>query len=299
MQAGTSPTAAEQAAQSSSPTVLVNVATYNERENVSRLIEEIHQFVPQAHILIVDDNSPDGTGKQVDEIAARDARVHALHRSGKLGLGTAILAGMRYAMEHDYDLMVNMDADFSHPPRFIPTLLDCMKDRDVMIGSRYVAGGGSVNWPLSRRLMSRGVNSVVRLLFRMQVRDASGGFRCYRVSKLRQTMLDGFWSRGYSFQQEMLYRCHLAGCRLGETPIIFDNRKFGKSKVSPREAARSLSTILCIGLHSILGLDKPAAALARRMGATELEAGGLAIGTTPGMGAGKVQNRTCTVEDAK
>jgi hypothetical protein len=114
--------------------------------------------------------------------------------------------------------------------------------------------------------MSKGVNSVVRLLFRMQVRDASGGFRCYRVSKLRQTMLDGFWSRGYSFQQEMLYRCHLAGCRLGETPIIFDNRKFGKSKVSPKEAARSLSTILCIGLHSIFGLDKPMAALARRKG---------------------------------
>jgi dolichol-phosphate mannosyltransferase len=256
IQAGT---ASQKLIQSAGRRVLVNVATFNERDNIGRLIEEIHSFVPDAHVLVVDDNSPDGTGRIVDEVAARDHRVHPLHRSGKLGLGTAILTGMHYAIEHDYDLFLNMDADFSHPPRFIPDLLAGMDDRDVMIGSRYVQGGGCVNWPLSRRLMSRGVNTIVRLMFRMQVRDASGGFRCYRVAKLRRVMLDDFYSRGYSFQQEMLYRCYLAGCRLGETPIVFDNRKFGKSKVSLKESARSLSTILYIGARSLTGLDKVAA----------------------------------------
>jgi dolichol-phosphate mannosyltransferase len=254
MQAGTSGTDA-----GGQPRLLVNVATYNERENIGRLIEEIHLYAPTAHVLIVDDNSPDGTGRLVDELAARDPRVHALHRPGKMGLGSAILAGMRYAIAHDYDLMLNMDADFSHPPRYIPAMLAGMKDRDVMIGSRYIPGGGSVNWPWSRRKMSEGVNAVVRLLFRMQVRDASGGFRCYRIAKLRQTLLDNFWSRGYSFQQEMLYRCYLAGTRLGETPIVFDNRKFGKSKVSAKESVRSLLTILGLGLRSLFGMDKDAA----------------------------------------
>ena len=182
MQAGTSGTAAGQSTKSSSPRLLVNVATYNERENLARLIEEILQFVPQAHVLIVDDNSPDGTGKVVDEIAAKDPRVRALHRAGKLGLGTAILAAVNYAIDHDYDLMVNMDADFSHPPRYIPALLAGMSQRDVMIGSRYIDGGGAVNWPVSRQMMSKGVNSVVRLLFRMQVRDASGWLPLFTAS---------------------------------------------------------------------------------------------------------------------
>lgn len=238
------------------PRVLVNVATYNERENIGRLIAEIHLHVPFAHVLVVDDNSPDGTGNLVDELAAKDPRVHALHRAGKLGLGTAIIAGMRYAMEQDYELFVNMDADFSHPPSAIPALINGMKTRDVMIGSRYVAGGGTANWPVSRKFISKSVNCLVRLMFRMQVRDASGGLRCYRVAKLRRTALDQMISRGYSFQQEMLYRCYLAGSKLGESPILFDNRKFGKSKVSLKETVRSLSTIVYIGLRSLFGVDK-------------------------------------------
>ena len=241
------------------PRVLVNMATYNERENIGPLIAEIHRFVPSAHILVVDDNSPDGTGKAVDELAAADPRIHVLHRAGKLGLGTAIIAGMKYAMEHDYDLMVNMDADFSHSPSYLPDILIGMAEIDVMIGSRYVMGGGCTNWPFSRRMMSKSVNTVVRLLFRMQARDASGGYRCYRVAMLRRTLLDNFWSRGYSFQQEMLYRCHLAGARIGETPIIFDNRKFGKSKVSPKESVRSISKIFYLGMRALFGLDKEAA----------------------------------------
>jgi dolichol-phosphate mannosyltransferase len=240
----------------SHPRVLIHVATYNERENIGTLIMEIQQVMPEVDLLVVDDNSPDGTGDLLDELAARDRRIQVMHRQGKLGLGTAILGAMRYAIDRQYDFVVNMDADLSHPPRYIPALLAGMKNKDVMIGSRYVPGGGTQNWPASRRFISESVNALVRLLFRMQVRDASGGFRCYRVSKLRQTRMDRFWSRGYSFQQEMLYRCYLARSRLGETPIIFENRKYGSSKVSLRETVRSLSTLVFLGLRALFGVDK-------------------------------------------
>src|SRR5438477_6535407 len=144
------------------PRILVSLATYNERDNLTPLIREVLERLPAAHVLVVDDNSPDGTGQLADELAAADPRVRVLHRAGKLGLGTAILTAMRYAMDHDYDYLVNMDADFSHHPRYLPALLAGMKKHDVMIGSRYVPGGGAVDWPLARRLMSRGVNTVVR-----------------------------------------------------------------------------------------------------------------------------------------
>ena len=178
-----------------------------------------------------------------------------MHRAGKLGLGTAILAAMRYAMDEGYDYLVNMDADFSHHPRYLPAILAGMDGRDVMIGSRYVPGGGTRNWPLSRRLLSKCVNMMVRFLFRMPARDASGAYRCYRVSKLREVPLDRVVSRGYSFQQEVLYRCRKAGCRLGETPIIFEDRRAGSSKVNLREAARSVAVLLYLGLHAFFGLD--------------------------------------------
>jgi dolichol-phosphate mannosyltransferase len=235
--------------------ILVSMATYNERDNLGPLIAEIHAVVPHADILVTDDNSPDGTGRLADDMAKADPRIHVIHRAGKLGLGTAIVEAIRFAINHGYDLFVNVDADFSHHPRYLPALLEGMTRNDVMIGSRYIPGGGSENWPLSRRLMSFGVNTTVRLLFRIPARDTSGGYRCYRVSKLRQTNLDGLWSRGYSFQQEVLYRCRRAGCRIGETPIIFGNRRAGSSKVNPREAARSMGIIVWLGLHAFLGMD--------------------------------------------
>lgn len=236
--------------------LLVSVATYNERDNIGRLIADIHAHAPHADVLVVDDNSPDGTGRLVADLAAAHPRIHALHRPGKLGLGTAIVAAMRYAMAYDYDYLLNMDADFSHPPRYVPALLAGMATRDVMIGSRYVPGGGTENWPTSRRVMSKAVNMVVRVLFRTGVRDASGAFRCYRVGKLREVRFDRLISRGYSFQQEMLYRCRLAGCRLGETPIVFENRRHGKSKVDLKESVRSMATILYVGLRAMIGLEK-------------------------------------------
>ena len=238
------------------PSLLVSLATYNERDNLPKLIEEIHAIIPQADVLVIDDNSPDGTGQLADELSAKDPRIKVLHRPGKLGLGTATLAAMNYAIANDYELLQNMDADFSHPPRYLPAILAGMDSHDVMIGSRYVPGGGTENWPLKRRMLSQSVNLMVRALMRMPVKDASGAFRCYRVSLLKRTPLDRIRSRGYSFQQEVLFRCHKAGARLGETPIIFENRRAGVSKVNSKEALRSISMIVYIGLRNVIGLER-------------------------------------------
>lgn len=241
---------------SDAPRVLVGLATYNERDNLEPLVREIQQAAPGVDILVIDDHSPDGTGRLADTLAGGDSSIHVLHRAGKLGLGTAILAGMRYAAERQYDFYVTMDADFSHHPRYLPALIDGMKERDVSIGSRYIPGGGVANWPLSRRLMSGGVNLLSRLTMRIPARDASGGYRCYRVAKLPWNALDHLLSHGYSFQEEVLYRCCQAGCRVGETPILFENRRAGTSKVNPKEAARSMAVILWLGFKAMLHLER-------------------------------------------
>jgi dolichol-phosphate mannosyltransferase len=238
------------------PRLLVSLATYNEAGNIAALIAEVHKVVPHADVLVIDDNSPDGTGRIVSELAERDPRVHVLHRPGKLGLGTATLAAMKFAMTQNYDYLLNMDADFSHPPRYLPGMLAGMSKYDVMIGSRYVRGGGTENWPLPRRVISQTVNLVVRFLFRMPVKDASGAFRCYRVGTLRGAELDRVRSRGYSFQQEVLFRCYKAGAKLGEYPILFENRRAGASKVNRKEAVRSMSMLLYLGLRNVFGLEQ-------------------------------------------
>jgi dolichol-phosphate mannosyltransferase len=248
-------TPARSAPRAGEPRLLVSLATYNEAGNIAALIADIHKVVPHADILVIDDNSPDGTGRIASELAERDPRVHVLHRPGKLGLGTATLAAMKFAMAQDYDYLLNMDADFSHPPRYLPGILAGMGKHDVMIGSRYVRGGGTENWPLPRRVISQSVNFLVRLLFGMPVKDASGAFRCYRVSKLREVELNRIRSRGYSFQQEVLFRCYKGGCKLGEYPILFENRRAGASKVNRKEAVRSISMILYIGLRNVFGLE--------------------------------------------
>jgi dolichol-phosphate mannosyltransferase len=237
--------------------LLVTLATYNESENLAALTREIHLAEPRANILVIDDNSPDGTGQIADDLALKDKRIQVLHRAGKLGLGTATLTAIRYAIEHGYDLLLNMDADFSHHPRHIPAMLAGMSDHDVMIGSRYVAGGGTLNWPWSRRMMSRSVNMLVRVLLGIPARDTSGAFRCYRVSKLAEMNLETMLSKGYSFQEEMLGRCVNAGCRIGETPIIFEERRAGASKANAREMVRSLTVLFRLGFRRLLHRGYP------------------------------------------
>jgi dolichol-phosphate mannosyltransferase len=238
---------------------LVTVATYNEIENLPPLVAAIWEVAPQADILVIDDNSADGTGKWCDEQAAREPRLHCLHRSGKLGLGTAILAGMHYAITHGYDYVLNMDADFSHHPRYIPAILaamgsDCAENADVSIGSRYCAGGGTKNWPWMRRFMSWAVNVYSRLLLGLKPKDTSGGFRCYRVALLKQLDFSSIMSTGYSFQEEMLWRLKRIGARMSETPIVFADRERGQSKIHQGEALGAVWVIFRLGLQNWLGI---------------------------------------------
>lgn len=232
---------------------LITVATYNERENLPQLLDAILAVAPDVHVLVIDDNSPDGTGTLADERADDDPRIHVLHRPGKLGLGTAVIAGMRWAMERGYDFVLNMDADFSHHPKYIPALRSGMNHADVMIGSRYVPGGGVAGWGLGRRFMSAGINWYARLLLRLPARDTSGAFRCYRVSKLRDLDFSKVESRGYSFQEEILYHCRRAGFRFEETPIVFEDRRYGSSKINRQEATAALWIILKLGWKNIMG----------------------------------------------
>jgi dolichol-phosphate mannosyltransferase len=229
--------------------LLVSLATYNEAGNLRPLVETIREFAPACSILVIDDNSPDGTGQIADGIGECLTDVHVIHRAGKLGLGTATLAAITFAIERKYDYLLNLDADFSHPPRFIPDLLKGMADHDVMIGSRYVPGGGvEGGFTLKRRLMSSGINGYARLLLGLTSKDNSGAFRCYRVSKLAEIDLGAVRSRGYSFQEEILYLCQTVGCRIGETPILFENRRAGSSKINMREAASALGILLQLGV---------------------------------------------------
>jgi dolichol-phosphate mannosyltransferase len=232
---------------------LVTIATYNEMENLPALVDAIWKVAPQLDILVIDDNSPDGTGRWCGERAACDPRLCCLHRVRKLGLGTATIAGMKYALEHGYDWMLNMDADFSHHPRHIPALLAGMNTADVTIGSRYVPGGGVKNWPLKRRLMSWGVNTYARGLLGLRPRDCSGAFRCFRVDLLRKLDFDSIQSRGYSFQEEILWLLKRAGARFAESPILFADREKGRSKINCREALAALGIIFRLGIKNWLG----------------------------------------------
>ena len=238
----------------SEPRLLVSLATYNESGNLQPLVETIRQFAPAASILVIDDNSPDGTGKIADELAGRLPDIHVIHRAGKLGLGTAMLEAISFAVQNRYDYLLNLDADFSHPPRFIPALLEGMRDHDVMIGSRYVPGGGvEGGFNLKRKFMSSGINQYARLWLGLKSKDNSGAFRCYRVSKLAQIDLSRVLSRGYSFQEEILFWCKQVGCQIGETPILFENRRSGTSKINMKEAASALWIIMRLGLGRVRG----------------------------------------------
>ncbi len=211
---------------------LIVIPTFNEYENLRPLLEQITTFAPSSDILIVDDNSPDGTGRLADEISAENSHVSVLHRSGKLGLGTAYIAGFKYAVEHEYDAAFEMDADFSHDPRYLPDFLAKIEDADLVIGSRYVPGGETPNWSFLRRFISGGGNIFARLMLGIPVKDCTAGYRCYRRHVLESIDLDSIESQGYAFQVELAYRVHKHGFIIVETPIIFMDRRVGKSKMS-------------------------------------------------------------------
>ncbi len=238
---------------------LITLATYNEIENLPDLVSEIFQVVAGIDILVIDDNSPDGTGRWCDAMHLRDARLICLHREGKMGLGTAILAGMKYAIDHGYDQVLNMDADFSHHPRHLPAILSGMdvcsggRPTDVMIGSRYVPGGSIQGWPWRRHFMSRAVNGYARTLLGLRPRDCSGSYRCYRTSVLRRLDFGAVRSGGYSFQEEILFLLKRAGATMRETPITFADRTRGSSKISTKEAVAALRVIFTLGAGRLFG----------------------------------------------
>lgn len=214
---------------------LVIIPTYNERESLPTALERTRQAVPDADILVADDNSPDGTGAVADAAAARDDHIHVLHRPGKQGLGRAYVAGFQWALERGYELVVEMDADGSHRPEQLPDLLARAQRPDapeLVIGSRWVPGGSVVNWPRHRELLSRGANTYVRLALGLPVRDATAGFRVFRADVLAALPLGEIESQGYCFQVDMTWRVHRAGGRVAEVPISFVERAEGVSKMS-------------------------------------------------------------------
>lgn len=211
---------------------LIIIPTYNEVENLRPLLKELFTYAPATDVLIVDDNSPDGTGQLADDIHNENPQVHVLHRAGKLGLGTAYIAGFKYAIEHGYDAAFEMDADFSHDPRYLPDFLNKIEQADLVIGSRYIPGGDTPNWSFSRRFISGGGNIFARFMLGLPIHDCTAGYRCYRREVLERIGLDSVESQGYAFQVEMAYRVRRQGFKIVETPIIFMDRRVGKSKMS-------------------------------------------------------------------
>ena len=231
---------------------LITLCTYNEVDNLRGLIPELLSLVPTANILVIDDNSPDGTGVLVAEMAKHDDRIRLLSRPGKLGLGTATLAGFRYAIEHGYDLLVNMDADFSHGPKYVPQLIAAAAEYDVVIASRYMPGGGVAGWTFRRKLMSQTINFWARFWLGLKTADNSGSFRCFRVSRLADVDWSLTVARGYAFQEEILYRCRRVGCRMTEVPFIFEDRRFGVTKINLRECVVAVWVIFLLGVQRLL-----------------------------------------------
>jgi dolichol-phosphate mannosyltransferase len=212
---------------------LIVVPTYNERGNVAAIAGRLLAALPGTELLFVDDNSPDGTGALLDELAAAEPRIHVMHRAGKLGLGTAYVEGFGWGLGRDYPYLFEMDADGSHDPRYLPEMLALAEDgADVVVGSRYVPGGGTQNWGLGRKLLSRGGSLYARTILGVDVRDLTAGFTCWRRAALRAIDLSTITSNGYSFQIEMKYRALKKNLRMIETPIVFVDRRVGQSKMS-------------------------------------------------------------------
>lgn len=215
-----------------SPRVLVVIPTYNEAQNLESITARLRRSVPDAHILVADDNSPDGTGDIAQRLSDSDEHIHVLHRTGKEGLGAAYVAGFSWGLQRDYDVLVEHDADGSHQPEQLPQLLAALKDADMVKGSRWIPGGSVVNWPLSRKILSRGGNLWVQLWLGVPLKDATGGFNAITASTLKGIDLDGIESAGYCFQVDLAWRAVRGGYRVVEVPIEFVEREFGASKMS-------------------------------------------------------------------
>lgn len=248
---------------------LIIIPTYNELDNLPPLLKEIFSYAPTSDILIVDDNSPDGTGALADAMSVENPQIHVLHRAGKLGLGTAYIAGFHYALAHNYDAAFEMDADFSHDPRYLPDFLEKIEQADLVIGSRYIPGGNTPNWSLLRRLISGCGNLFARVVLRMPIHDCTAGFRCYRRTVLERIGLDTIQSQGYGFQVEMGYRALKYGFTIVETPIVFVDRRVGKSKMSRKIIFEAFSYVLRARFNALPPPAEPSPAPMMPVGALE------------------------------
>ena len=235
--------------------VLIAIPTYNERDNIDELLTSLLELYPTAHVVVIDDGSPDRTGELVAARAERDSRIHLIERERKAGIGSAYRAAFAWALEHGFALVVSMDADWSHDPREVASLLKATEEADVVVGSRYIAGGRIENWPLSRHLLSRGANALARLLVGPQISDWTAGFKCYRASMLKELPFGsgGIDSEGYAFQVDILYHCHRAGFRILEVPIVFVERRQGRTKMSRVEVYRGILTLVRIACRRLVG----------------------------------------------
>jgi dolichol-phosphate mannosyltransferase len=227
--------------------ILVALATYNEIETLPTLVDEILRILPRADILVVDDNSPDGTGRWCDTHAENESRLHCLHRPSKQGLGSATLAAAAYAINNGYDVFITLDADWSHDPKYLPELVSAIEHADVSIGSRYIAGGSIEGWPPHRRVLSRAVNRLSRLLLNLPVQDSSGAFRAYRVAKLKEIGVEKIQAVGYAYLEEILWHLDRANATFAEVPITFRERRAGRSKINMAEAAAKIAVFFRLG----------------------------------------------------
>jgi dolichol-phosphate mannosyltransferase len=227
--------------------------TFNEAGNLQHAVEELFKFNQEVDLLIVDDDSPDGTGKIADELASGDKRISVMHRKEKQGLGAAYIAGFRYAFERDYEYVVEMDADGSHRAQDLPKLLAVCASNDLVIGSRYVKGGQTQNWPMHRQWLSRGGNLYAKLMLGSKLNDMTAGFRVFNVEFLKKMNLDTINARGYSFQIEMAYRTIQSGGRTAEVPIVFVEREIGESKMSKDIVTEALMLMTKFGIKRLLG----------------------------------------------
>lgn len=232
---------------------LVVIPTYNERVNLPLIVPQILEQDPRLEVLVVDDNSPDGTGRLADELAAAEPRVHVLHRPGKEGLGKAYIAGFGWALERGYDFIFEMDADFSHDPKYLPLFLREIADADLVIGSRYHSGVNVINWPIGRLLLSLGANQYARWVTGLPLSDSTGGFKCFRRRVLEAIELDRVRSNGYSFQIEMSFRAWRKGFRLKEIPIVFTDRVEGQSKMNKRIVREAVWMVWWLRLQALAG----------------------------------------------